>query len=170
MYEPFLPQKYMPSKEIEKALQQFWDIVKMSGELIVSLQEDNASLSQKVAGIEDLFDGKKVEQAALNNRLKELQQQIDGYDDRIRKVAEQERNQQDLIDSLEEKELVKRVADSKDRRKNYLMVTKLGYKVIDQYLKIAEDMMIVIQEGLSQEDIDTFQRVVGHITAKAKEM
>ena len=75
-----------------------------------------------------------------------------------------------LIDSLEEKELVKRVADSKDRRKNYLMVTKLGYKVIDQYLKIAEDMMLVIQEGLSQEDIDTFQRVVDHITAKAKEM
>ncbi len=75
-----------------------------------------------------------------------------------------------LIDSLEEKELVKRVADSKDRRKNYLMVTKLGYKVIDQYVKIAEDMMMVIQEGLSQDDIDTFQRVVSHITAKAKEM
>ncbi len=75
-----------------------------------------------------------------------------------------------LIDSLEEKELVKRVADSKDRRKNYLIVTKLGYRVIEQYLKIAEDMMLVIQEGLSQEEIDTYDRVVSHISSKAKEM
>lgn len=75
-----------------------------------------------------------------------------------------------LIDSLEEKDLVKRVADSKDRRKNYLMVTKLGYRIIEQYLKIADEMMVVIQEGLSQEDIDTFHRVVSHITNKAKEM
>jgi len=75
-----------------------------------------------------------------------------------------------LIDSLEEKELVKRVADSKDRRKNYLMVTKLGYKIIEQYLKIADEMMVVIQEGLSQEEIDTYHRVVSHITNKAKEM
>jgi MarR family transcriptional regulator, transcriptional regulator for hemolysin len=75
-----------------------------------------------------------------------------------------------LIDLLEEKELVRRVTDSKDRRKNYLMVTKLGYKVIEQYLKIAEDMMLVIQDGLSQEEIDIYHRVVNHITNKAKEM
>lgn len=75
-----------------------------------------------------------------------------------------------LIDSLEEKELVRRIADSKDRRKNYLMVTKLGYRVIDQYMKIAEDMMILLQDGLSQEEIDTFHRVVSHITSKAKEL
>ncbi len=75
-----------------------------------------------------------------------------------------------LIDLLEEKELVRRVVDSKDRRKNYLMVTKLGYRVIQQYMKIVDDMMVVIQEGLSQEEIDTFHRVVSHITNKAKEM
>jgi len=75
-----------------------------------------------------------------------------------------------LIDSLEEKGLVRRVADIKDRRKNYLMVTKLGYRVIEQYMKIADDMMVVIQEGLSQEEIDTYHRVVSHITNKAKKM
>ena len=75
-----------------------------------------------------------------------------------------------LIDSLEEKDLVRRVADIKDRRKNYLMVTKLGYRVIEQYMKIADDMMVVIQEGLSQEEIDTYHRVVSHITNKAKKM
>ncbi|MBS1536556.1 MAG: hypothetical protein JST20_02260 [Bacteroidetes bacterium] len=71
--------------------------------MIISLQEDNASLAQKVAGIEDLFDGKKVEYAALTNRLSELQTQIEGYQARIQKVSIQEAQQKDLLDSLEEK-------------------------------------------------------------------
>lgn len=98
-----MPQNPIPSKEIESSIQKFWDVVKLSGELIVSLQEDNASLAQKVAGIEDLFDGKKVEYAALTNRLTELQTQIDGYQSRIQKVSIQEAQQKDLLDSLEEK-------------------------------------------------------------------
>jgi len=35
-----------------------------------------------------------------------------------------------VIDSLEEKELVRRVVDKNDRRKNFLMVTKKGEAVI----------------------------------------
>lgn len=98
-----MPQNPIPSKEIESSIQKFWDVVKLSGELIISLQEDNASLAQKVAGIEDLFDGKKVEYAALTNRLSELQTQIEGYQARIQKVSIQEAQQKDLLDSLEEK-------------------------------------------------------------------
>lgn len=68
-----------------------------------------------------------------------------------------------LIDSLEEKELVRRVADLKDRRKNYLMVTKLGQRVIDQYMKVYFDLMGELQEGLTSSEIDTFHKVINHI-------
>lgn len=103
MYESFMPQNTKPSKEIEKSIQNFWEVVKLSGELINSLQEDNASLAQKVAGIEDLFDGKKVEYAALTKRLAEMQAQIDSNQFRMEAVSAQEAQQKDLIDSLEEK-------------------------------------------------------------------
>lgn len=68
-----------------------------------------------------------------------------------------------LIDSLEEKELVRRVADLKDRRKNYLMVTKLGQRVIDQYMKVYFDLMEELQEGLTLSEIDAFHKVINHI-------
>jgi len=72
-----------------------------------------------------------------------------------------------LIDSLEEKELVRRVVDMKDRRKNYLMVTKTGYRVIDQYMKIVDDMMDELKQGLSQSEINVFLTVVGHVRNNA---
>ncbi|MBI9068441.1 MAG: MarR family transcriptional regulator [Salinivirgaceae bacterium] len=75
-----------------------------------------------------------------------------------------------LIDSLEEKELVRRVADVKDRRKNYLMVTKVGYKVLDQYMRVVHELMEEMQQGLTQNDIDTFHKVVNHIKCKAEKL
>jgi MarR family transcriptional regulator, transcriptional regulator for hemolysin len=73
-----------------------------------------------------------------------------------------------LIDSLEEKELVRRVVDLKDRRKNYLMVTKLGYRVIDQYMKVVDEMMVNLQQGLAQSEIDVFHKVASHLVSNAK--
>jgi MarR family transcriptional regulator, transcriptional regulator for hemolysin len=75
-----------------------------------------------------------------------------------------------LIDSLEEKELVRRVADSKDRRKNYLMVTKLGFRIIDQYMKVVHELMNDVQQGLTQSEIDTFHKVVNQIKSNAEEL
>lgn len=75
-----------------------------------------------------------------------------------------------MIDSLEEKGLVRRVAAIEDRRKNYLMVTKAGYRVIDQYMKIVFDLMKDLQEGLSQEDIDTFHKVVNLTRGNAEKL
>jgi MarR family transcriptional regulator for hemolysin len=72
-----------------------------------------------------------------------------------------------LIDSLEEKGLVRRVAALEDRRKNYLMVTKLGNRVLENYMKIVHRVMDEIQEGLTTEEIETFQKVVRHLRNKA---
>ena len=75
-----------------------------------------------------------------------------------------------LIDSLEEKGLVRRVAAIEDRRKNYLMVTKVGYRVIDQYMKIVYEMMADLQEGITQEEIGTFQKVLGALRSNAEKL
>lgn len=75
-----------------------------------------------------------------------------------------------LTDSLEEKELVRRVVDLKDRRKNYLMVTKTGYRVIDQYLEIIQELMVEIQQGLTQSEIETFHKVIDHIKSNVKKL
>jgi DNA-binding MarR family transcriptional regulator len=72
-----------------------------------------------------------------------------------------------LIDSLEEKELVRRVVDPKDRRKNYIMVTKTGDRLIEQYMKIVYEILEDLKEGLTKSELETFHKVINHIKNKA---
>jgi len=74
------------------------------------------------------------------------------------------------IDQIEAKDLIKRVTDTTDRRKKYLMITKKGERVIDQFLNIELRLTLELQNGLSQSDMDTFYKVLDHIKANAKEM
>jgi MarR family transcriptional regulator, transcriptional regulator for hemolysin len=67
-----------------------------------------------------------------------------------------------LVDSLEEKELVRRVVDKNDRRKNYLVVTKKGERVLELYIKIVDELMKELEQGLHKSEIDTFYKVVTH--------
>ena len=73
-----------------------------------------------------------------------------------------------LIDSLETKELVRRVADTKDRRKNYLMVTKKGVELIKQYENIFSAMFEELQHGLNESELNTFYKVAAHIKNRAE--
>ena len=75
-----------------------------------------------------------------------------------------------IIDSLEEKKLVRRVVDTDDRRKKILMVTKKGEKIIELGLKIEFELMEELQQGLSKSDIDTFYKVVNHIRSNAEKL
>ena len=75
-----------------------------------------------------------------------------------------------IIDVLEKKELVRRAVDQKDRRKKYLMVTKKGEQVIEEFLKIEAELRTELKEGLTKEEMKTFYKVVAHIKSKAKQM
>lgn len=75
-----------------------------------------------------------------------------------------------IIDSLEEKELVQRVVDMNDRRKNQILVTKKGLQTIDQYLEIEFRVKEELLDGVSQSDVDTFYKVLGHIQTKAEQI
>ncbi len=75
-----------------------------------------------------------------------------------------------LIDTLEEIGLVRRVTDLNDRRKNCLMITKAGARVLEQYMKIVYDALAEIQTGLTQSEIDTFYKVIIHLKNNAEKL
>jgi MarR family transcriptional regulator, transcriptional regulator for hemolysin len=73
-----------------------------------------------------------------------------------------------LINSLETKELVRRVTGKKDRRKNYLMVTTKGEDLIKQYENIFSAMFEELQKGLNESELNTFYKVAAHIKSRAE--
>ena len=75
-----------------------------------------------------------------------------------------------IIDSLEEKGLVRRVVDMNDRRKNQILVTKKGLQIIDQYLEIEFQVKDELLVGISQSEVDTFYKVLAHIRTKAEQL
>lgn len=73
-----------------------------------------------------------------------------------------------IIDALEEKELVRRAPDKNDRRKNYILVTRKGERVIEEYIRIERQLVQELQEGLTAEELQTFQKVLNHIRFRAE--
>jgi MarR family transcriptional regulator for hemolysin len=73
-----------------------------------------------------------------------------------------------LIDSLETKGLVRRAVDTKDRRKNYLMVTKKGEEIIKQYEHILKLIIEDLQQGLTVSELNTFYKVAAHFKNRAE--
>ena len=72
------------------------------------------------------------------------------------------------IDSLESKDLVRRIPSQNDRRKNQLFVTKKGEAVIKRFLEAEISFSREILEGLSEEQINTFYFVLAHIRMKSE--
>ena len=75
-----------------------------------------------------------------------------------------------MIDLLEKKELVRRVVDQNDRRKNQLMVTKKGERLIAEFRKIESELNSELLEGLSDADMKTFYKVTNHIQIKSEQL
>ena len=72
------------------------------------------------------------------------------------------------VDALQKKDLIRRVSGTDDRRKNFLMVTKKGEQVIEQYLKIEFQLNEELLDGLNDSDLDAFYNVVEHIKKRAE--
>lgn len=75
-----------------------------------------------------------------------------------------------MIDCLESRDLVRRVVDPNDRRKNNLMVSKKGERTIEQWLNIERELNKELLDGLEQSDIDAFFRVIDYMRNKAKDL
>jgi MarR family transcriptional regulator, transcriptional regulator for hemolysin len=75
-----------------------------------------------------------------------------------------------MIDLLEKKELLRRAVDQNDRRKNQLLVTKKGERLIAEFRNVEFELNSELLEGLSDTDMQTFYKVVNHITVKADQL
>lgn len=71
------------------------------------------------------------------------------------------------IDSLEKKNLIRRVADKTDRRRNFLMITKNGERVVQEFFEIERKLTQELQAGISDEDLNTFYNVINKILENA---
>jgi MarR family transcriptional regulator for hemolysin len=75
-----------------------------------------------------------------------------------------------LMNSLEDKKLIKRVVDPNDRRKNRLVVTRKGKRIVKECLEIEFNLVAILQEGLTQSEIKTFYKVVNKIKDNAEKL
>ncbi len=75
-----------------------------------------------------------------------------------------------LIDSLEEKNLIRRIVDSVDHRKKCLVVTNLGRSVIKHYLGIEFGLVSELQKGLKKSEIDAFYKVMDTMRINASKL
>lgn len=75
-----------------------------------------------------------------------------------------------MIDLLEKKELVRRAVDQNDRRKNQLLVTKKGERLIAEFREIESELNSEHLEGLSDADMETFYKVANHIQIKSEQL
>jgi MarR family transcriptional regulator, transcriptional regulator for hemolysin len=72
-----------------------------------------------------------------------------------------------MIDCLEKKELVRRVVDLNDRRKNRIMLSKKGERAIEQFVKIEIELTKELIKGLSEKEWEIFNKVVTHVRENA---
>ncbi len=75
-----------------------------------------------------------------------------------------------LVNSLEQKELVKRAVKVDDKRKNYLVITPPGEKVLEQYRKIEISLTRELEQGINESDVGIFYKVIGQLKANAEKL
>lgn len=74
------------------------------------------------------------------------------------------------IDQLEKKELLRRVVDQTDRRKNLLFVTKKGERYIADFTMIGLQLTQELQADISADDLQAFYRTVSCFQQKADQL
>ncbi len=72
-----------------------------------------------------------------------------------------------LIDGLEKKGFVKRVADEKDRRQKRIFLTKKSSEQINTLLPVAKKAQLKVQQGIEPEKLDIFKSVLRQIFKNA---
>jgi len=72
------------------------------------------------------------------------------------------------IDTLEKKNLVKRIVAPNDRRRNIIHITDEGLNLVNEVNNKLDEMLVLLSDGLEASDLDTFHKVLNHFRTKAK--
>jgi DNA-binding MarR family transcriptional regulator len=72
------------------------------------------------------------------------------------------------IDNLEKKNLVQRIVDPGDRRRNIIKTTDKGMKLIDEVNTKLDGLYALLTNGLDTSEMETFHKVLNHFRNKAR--
>ena len=74
------------------------------------------------------------------------------------------------IDNLERKNLVQRIVDQNDRRRNIIKITDEGVKLIDKINIKLDEFFSLLSQDLKPYEIEMFNSILNHLRNKAKEL
>jgi DNA-binding MarR family transcriptional regulator len=74
------------------------------------------------------------------------------------------------IDTLEKKGLVQRHVDSQDRRKNFIVITDEGKKMVNEIIDREKDMFQSLSQGIDKQEMETFVRVLSILKNNAEKI
>ena len=75
-----------------------------------------------------------------------------------------------LVNSLEQKRLIRRTVSMDDKRKNYLVITPPGEKVLEQYRQIEDGLTQDLVQGITQSDVSIFYKVIDQLKSNAEKL
>lgn len=68
-----------------------------------------------------------------------------------------------MVDSLEKEGFIHRVVDANDGRRNFLALTAAGNQLIDRFLEIEIQVTTDLVEGITEDELKTFYKVIEQI-------
>ncbi len=75
-----------------------------------------------------------------------------------------------LVDSLEKEELIRRIVDVNDRRRNILEITYLGNQLLNKFQEVEIRVSEVLMKDITGEEIKVFYDVIEKMTANSEKM
>lgn len=75
-----------------------------------------------------------------------------------------------IVDSLEKEELIRRIVDVNDRRRNILEITYLGNRLLNKFHEVEIRVSEVLMKDITGEEIKVFYDVIEKMTANSEKM
>lgn len=75
-----------------------------------------------------------------------------------------------MVDALEKEELLYRVADPNDRRRNQLKISEKGGELLNRFEIVEMEVTHELMKGLSNDDMDAFYKVLEHIKIQGEKI
>lgn len=73
-----------------------------------------------------------------------------------------------MVDCLEKDDLLRRVADPNDRRRNVLELTERGFSLTNRVFEIEDQVSKELLQGITKEDLEGFFNVIDRIRENAQ--
>lgn len=77
---------------------------------------------------------------------------------------------QRMVNALENENFICRVVDTNDRRRNILKLTENGRELMERFIEIETQVTIDLMEGLTEDELSTFEKVIEQIKTDSSKL